>query len=139
MTKPPRRKRRKKRKPIEQGSLKKIVDYIIGPLVKLRPEEYNIKEWLNYIFNFETRKVDLYRSIKPFRLSGLELDHNCKLTRSVITRDIKPNTLFWVRIDETMPARIDVEFLYGRGKKAFLLQITDFQWLRIKGNFMHAG
>lgn len=133
------KRRKKKRKPIEEGCLKNIADYVIGPLMRMRPEQHSRKEWLGHIFNIETRTVDMYRSIKAFRLSGLELDQNCTTSNTLITRDIKPNTLFWIRIDETMPSRIDVEFLYGRGKKAFLIQITDFQWLRIKGNFMHVG
>lgn len=139
MTKRPSKRKKKKRKPIEQGCLDRVVDYIVGPLMRMRPDRYSRKEWLGHIFNIETRTVNMYRSIKSFRISGMELNHNCRVSRSVITRDIKPNTLFWIRIDETMPSRIDVEFLYGRGKKAFLIQITDFQWLRIKGNFMHVG
>jgi hypothetical protein len=116
--------------PYEQGSLKLIYKWFIGPLIIYKPASYSIKEWLEEIFDLKNREIVRYVAKQTFTLPGLYYASAAHKIQGIGERRIRMGDVLWVRFDARNPGFVDVE----RTKKndleedVFNLTIDEWKW-----------
>ena len=131
MVKPKKRSKKRRWRPAKQGAVPKLVEYIFTPLIKLRPDGMDIKTWLEYLFHIDERTIDKYISNEYFKMPGMCRLPGGSVVQGIGYRDIKPGDVMFVRIDTTMPDRIDIEAGLGPGRGTYNYQLDELEWLRI--------
>lgn len=96
--------------------------------MKHRLEEYTYKEWLELIFNVSTRTIDRYVTTAPIHLDGYIRTKYGHVSATTGFRKVPVGTEVWVRIDTTMPDRVDVEACLGVGKRSHMYTMTMNQY-----------
>lgn len=117
--------------PYEQGSIKKIADILLLPLIKAKPKLLDIRDWLEECFAIKTRSIHRYVAKKDFKLIGHFYQCPSKVSVGLGNRDIKMGMEVWVRVDSENSNRIDVEINRNKlGTQIF--KLTKLQFLYIK-------
>ena len=116
--------------PYNEGSLQRIADLFIKPLIPLKPTNMSYKEWLRRIFHVETREISKYRARKPFNMLGHYLETANVKTQGIGYRPVKRNDLLWVRTDSTMPDKVEIEIQSGVGSKSQVFELNQEEWMR---------
>jgi hypothetical protein len=118
--------------PIEEGSLKLIYKWFIGPLIIYKPASHSIKEWLEELFDIKHRDITRYVVMKPFHMPGLYCETAATKIQGVGYRTVKKDEVLWVRTDGRRPNVIDVEWLGGQGRKDQVFSLSADQWRWVK-------
>lgn len=123
---------RKIHNPYAEGSLQKIYDWYIAPLLKYKPADMPYAEWMKVIFNYATRDIIRYRVKRRFKLPGLFRLAAAAPVQGLGHRMLAKGDYILVRFDSTQPDAIDVEALVGQGQKdsTFLLSEAQFDSIR---------
>ena len=130
----PRRKRKRRiRIPANQGSLAYISAIFIKPLLRHRPDNMSVADWLNYLFCTHQRSIKEYLVKEEFEIPGR---YRVLPTRNALGkkdgfRKLTLGSSIWVRVDSTVRNRLEVETQNARGGKSQLFELTAKQWKTI--------
>lgn len=127
------RRKRISPKPFKEGYLKEIYELFFLPLIKLRPRYIGVREWLEMIFNVETRTIDRYETLTTFSVPGDLLAAPNIPIPGIGYRMVKAGTVVWIRHDTTNPNVYDFE-AEGSGRKHQVFRLTEDHWNSIKNN-----
>lgn len=118
----------KRPKPIEEGVLATIYKKFVSPLVMYKPDDINLKEWLNEdIFHHKFRDIITYKARADFMLPGLFLESAIRKIQGIGYRLVKKDSIIIARKDhrETF---YNVEFFGGVGNKDQVFELSESQW-----------
>jgi hypothetical protein len=120
--------RKPRPEPFSEGSITEIYKYFFGPLIHYKPALMPIKDWMEILFDLKNREITRYLVERPFHMPGLYYSAPAMKVQGIGYRDVKPDSIIWVRKDARNPDQIDVEFLGGQGKKDQMFQLTEHEW-----------
>lgn len=128
---------RKKRNPLNEGSLREIFDLFIKPLVnKYGYRKMNEIVFMEWLFDVENRQITRWKVKKPFTIPGLLYVAGAVKVQGIGYRELKPDTILWVRSDRRNPDLIDVEFQGGQGGAEQVFGLTASEWKKIQHNLI---
>lgn len=116
--------KKKRPQPYKQGVIQKIANLFIRPLMKHKPPGRGMKQFLEDIFNTETREITQYVTKKDFSFVGALVKVPNRPYPGIKSGNIVVGTQVWVRIDSTHDDRVDVEVYGGQGKSEKVYQLT---------------
>lgn len=118
--------------PYSQGSLKIIYEHFFGPLIRYKPQDYSIRDWMDVLFDLKNRDVVRYTAKKAFMMPGHFYAAPLMKVQGLGSRDVKPGTELYVRKDAHNPDVIDVEFQGGQGGANQVFALTAPEWGRVQ-------
>lgn len=118
------------KKTYDEGSIKRIGELFIKPLVILKPDRMSLKRWLENLFHTDDREIAKYRAKQSFNLMGLYKETANVKVQGAGYRHVKWNALLWVRTDTATPDQIDIEIQSGTGNKSQVFQLNQEEWSR---------
>lgn len=124
--------RRKRPRPMDEGSLREIHRLFIQPLLDKKPERMTEDEWLNHIFHHHTSDIVQYVALKPFKLEGLFLAAPLMPVQGLGYRQVKRGQTLMVKHDHKNPDGVLVEYFGGQGGADQVFQLTASQWEWVK-------
>lgn len=110
--------------PYTEGSIKKISDFFLKPLIEYKPEHQNLRQFLERLLHITERDITQYRATKDFSFVGKYVGTPNAPVWGIKTGLIKAGRQVWARVDSTHEDRIDVEIYSGKGSKTKIFQLT---------------
>ena len=129
------RKRRRRYKPVNEGSLKDISKQFFSPIYqRFRAENQSAKSFFDELFDVENREISRWKVKEGFKIPGLLYLGGFVKIQGAGRRYVKRGLVIFVRMDKSNPTSVDVEFFAGKGKRdqCFCLDLS--QWELIKLN-----
>lgn len=110
----------------EQGSAPIIWKRIIAPLLRYKPIDQDMKQYLELLFHTHERPINRYVVRKQFSMPGLY--HVSALTKvqGIGPRHVVVGDILWVRTDTRYPNEIQVEI--ERKTRGHLFSLDSSQW-----------
>ncbi len=101
---------------------------IIKPLLRLKPLEVDMSDFLAIIFSTHSRIISSYYVKTDFRMPGLYLENGCIPVQGVGNKHRKIRRLdsILVRVDDKDPNVINTEY------KGHVFQLTGLEWASLK-------
>ena len=128
---------RTKRNPLNEGSLREIFDLFIKPIVnKYGYRKMNEMVFMEWLFDVENRQITRWKVAKPFTIPGLMYVAGAVKVQGIGYRELKPDTILWVRSDRRNPNLIDVEFNGGQGAAEQVFALTKDEWTLVQRNLI---
>jgi hypothetical protein len=118
--------KRREKHAFEEGSAKAIWTRIIAPLIRYKPQDQDMKQWLEILFHTEDRTIQRFVVKKPFTMPGLY--HTAPLTKvqGIGPRHVNKGDIIWARMDVRNPSEIQVEI--ERKTRGHLFSLDSSQW-----------
>lgn len=101
-----------------------IFEIFVHPLIKLKPQNWHMQDWLEAMFLVEERSIRRYEALSNFDLPG-KLKVSANIVSTLIKhKKVKAKDNVWIRIDKTEPRKVDVEVFTGVGGKSYLFELN---------------
>jgi len=95
-----RRRRMRAKPPDKEGSLRRIFELFIEPLLKYKPEDWELREFISsYFFNAEERTIEKKKAAQDFKMPGALKVLPTRAIRGVGQRQIAKGSELWIRRD----------------------------------------
>ena len=117
--------------PLNQGSIGEIFRRIIAPLVRYKPADWTLEQFLGELFAVNDRDITRYKVQRQFRMPGLYCEAPLMPVQGIGPREIKRGDIIWVRTDRQTPNSIDVQWLKPAHDHLFKLDSTQWGWVKL--------
>jgi hypothetical protein len=121
---------KRRRDPLEQGVLRTIYQWFIGPLVRHKPHQWTLAEFHGEIFHLKTRDITRWKVNKRFNMPGLLYVAGAVKIQGTGYRNVQPGHRLWVRLDANAPDSVDVEWV-GTIDQTFQMSRNQWEWVRL--------
>lgn len=132
------KKRRKKAlRGASEGPIKDIYRLFIRPFLYLKPDQVEYKDWLDNLFNVDSRIIKRAVAVEPFEIPG-KYHVNASYTSTELgARRVNQNEVLWVRFDVGNPELVEVELNNGPANKSQWFDLDRDQWEFIKSKIKY--
>lgn len=117
-------------RPYKTGCIKEFMRLFVAPLIKYKPANKNLEDFIDYIFHAETRPIHKYRVLKKFKIPG-KLWRGYKRIEGAGERRIKEGTLAFVR-NEIKSGIYHIEVYSDKNKQWQVFTLMPKQYEDIK-------
>jgi len=126
---------RRRKKPFNQGSIKRIYELFFQPLVRhYRSDNQSISSFLEDIFDVQHRYINIYKVKKSFNITGPLYVAGWSKVQGLGYRKVKAGDMIWVREDLREPANVDIEVSSGQGSATQVFYVPRIDWEAFKLN-----
>jgi hypothetical protein len=115
----------KKKNVLEDGSLKRIWDWFLAPLVQYKPAATDVEQWMESLLDVKNRDIARYQARRGFKMPGLFCAAPLVRLQGLGKRKIRAGETLWVRQDALNPGWVEVETV-DRHAQVFVLSTTEW-------------
>lgn len=127
------RPRRRRYKPVNEGSLRSISEWFLSPIYRqYREENQSAKSFFDELFDVDGRVIQRWKVRAPFRMPGLLYMGGFVKIQGAGQRYLKRGQLVLTRTDKVNPSHVDVEFFAGQGKRDQCFYLDQSEWELVK-------
>lgn len=131
----PQSKRRRRYKPINEGSLRDLSKHFFSPIYqRFRAENQSAKSFFDDLFDVEGRLIQRWKVRQGFKIPGLLYLAGFVKIQGSGQRYVKKGLVIFSRLNNSEPSTVDVEFFSGKGKRNQCFCLDKMEWESVQSN-----